>query len=105
MPASYSAGQQHLAASGLSARTPPGNPTPSSAVRTVKQFVRDPAVVAHVLHLSGGRCEHCGCEAPFKRADGTPYGVVIAEVDDDGRIDRIFIQVNPDKLGSVPPAP
>lgn len=73
MPASYSAGQQHLAASGLSARTPPGNPTPSSAVRTVKQFVRDPAVVAHVLHLSGGRCEHCGCEAPFKRADGTPY--------------------------------
>lgn len=41
----------------------------------------------------------------MRRADGTPYSVVIAEVDDDDRIDRIFIQVNPDKLAAVSPAP
>ncbi|MBX3313975.1 MAG: RNA polymerase sigma factor SigJ [Actinobacteria bacterium] len=58
------------------------------------------------LDLSPDVVEINGAAAlAVRRADGTPYGVVIAEVDDDGRIDRIFIQVNPDKLGSVPPAP
>lgn len=40
----------------------------------------------------------------IRHADGTAYGVVVFEVDDEDRIDRVFIQVNPDKLGALPPA-
>lgn len=36
------------------------------------------------------------------RPDGTPYVVVTGEVDGDGRVSRIFLQLNPDKLGGVP---
>jgi RNA polymerase sigma-70 factor (ECF subfamily) len=39
----------------------------------------------------------------IRRGDGTPYGVVVTEVDDDDRIDRIYIQVNPDKVGALTP--
>lgn len=37
-------------------------------------------------------------------AEGTPFVVVTGEVDDDGLVDRIFLQLNPEKLGAVPPA-
>ena len=39
-----------------------------------KGFKRNADVIAEVLSRANGRCEHCGKEAPFKRAkDGTPY--------------------------------
>jgi hypothetical protein len=62
-----------LAKAGVAPVSPPGNPTPSTVVRTVTEFVRDVAVIAEVLRLSGGRCDLCGCDAPFLRADGRPY--------------------------------
>ncbi|WP_085974995.1 HNH endonuclease [Escherichia coli] len=37
-------------------------------------FVRNPDVVAEVLHRAKGFCEKCYNPAPFQRAkDGTPY--------------------------------
>jgi 5-methylcytosine-specific restriction protein A len=37
-------------------------------------FARNPDVVAEVLERAGGRCEYCGCPAPFtKRSNGMPY--------------------------------
>ncbi|MGQ3299664.1 HNH endonuclease [Reyranella sp.] len=43
----------------------------SVAKRTV--YERSQAVREYVLARSGGNCEGCGCPAPFKRPDGTPY--------------------------------
>ncbi len=37
-------------------------------------FTRNPDVVAEVLYLAEGRCQHCGKDAPFKRKiDNMPY--------------------------------
>lgn len=36
--------------------------------------------------------------------DGRPYVVITGEVDPDGRVSRLFLQLNPDKLTAVPPA-
>lgn len=38
------------------------------------EFVRNPDVIAEVLHRAEGRCESCGAAAPFTRSsDGSPY--------------------------------
>lgn len=49
-------------------------------------FVRNPHVVAEVLRRANGTCERCRSEAPFDRADGTPYLEVhhIVRLADDG---------------------
>ena len=52
---------------------PLGNPNPTRSQVTQNQFVRDPAIVAAVLNFANGKCEKCGSEAPFVRADGTPF--------------------------------
>ncbi|MCY4140870.1 MAG: HNH endonuclease [Rhodobacteraceae bacterium] len=47
-----------------------------SAVTTsslITRFVRDPNVIAWVLHKASGRCEVCDKPAPFFREDGEPY--------------------------------
>ena len=36
-------------------------------------YERRADVKAWVLRQAGGRCELCGCDAPFMRTDGTPY--------------------------------
>ena len=52
---------------------PPGNRNPPSVLAPAgRRFFRLPAVVAHVIARSCGRCELCGC-SPFAREDGTPY--------------------------------
>lgn len=53
--------------------TPLGNQNPNRSEVTQNQFVRDPAIVAVVLNFADGKCEKCGSEAPFVRADGTPF--------------------------------
>lgn len=62
-----------LAAAGVSSRSSVGNATPTRFERVVQEFARSPAVVAEVLRIAAGRCEHCECAAPFLRADGSPY--------------------------------
>ena len=47
---------------------------PKSRLIMVKQFVRNPDVVAEVLFLAKGKCQGCGKRAPFVRySDGEPY--------------------------------
>jgi 5-methylcytosine-specific restriction protein A len=47
---------------------------PKTQMVTTTVFIRNPYVVAEVLHRAQGKCEKCGHEAPFLRAkDGTPY--------------------------------
>jgi 5-methylcytosine-specific restriction endonuclease McrA len=52
---------------------PAGNPKPAKVPVTSTAFVRDPAVVAFVEQRAGGKCELCGCNAPFIRVDGEPF--------------------------------
>lgn len=52
---------------------PPGQTAPSKASRTSTGFVRDPNVIAWVLHEAAGHCEVCGNAAPFERANGEAY--------------------------------
>lgn len=50
------------------------NPEPNKVWRNVVVYVRNPDVVAEVLHRAAGDCEACGERAPFlRRSDGTPY--------------------------------
>lgn len=53
--------------------TPLGNQNPNRSQVTQNQFVRDPSIVAAVLNFANGECEKCGSEAPFVKADGTPF--------------------------------
>jgi len=47
---------------------------PKTATVKTKVFVRNPDVIAEVLHLAKGICAGCKKEAPFTKAsDGTPY--------------------------------
>jgi 5-methylcytosine-specific restriction endonuclease McrA len=47
---------------------------PRRILVTTHAFVRNPDVVAEVLLRTNGRCESCGCDAPFiRKSDGTPY--------------------------------
>lgn len=62
-----------LAAAGVSSASAAGNTTPTKSERVVLEFARSPAVVAEVQRIAAGRCELCGCAAPFLRADGSPY--------------------------------
>lgn len=52
---------------------PPGQTVPPKASGTSSRFVRDPNVIAWVLHEAAGHCEVCGNAAPFLRAGGEPY--------------------------------
>ena len=54
----------------FNAAVEPGN-EPSQGARNVYQRSRD--VRTYVLARANGRCEGCGSDAPFLRADGTPY--------------------------------
>jgi hypothetical protein len=48
--------------------------TPGQVVVTTTVYVRNPDVVAEVLHLAKGRCGYCGENAPFfRKSGGTPY--------------------------------
>jgi 5-methylcytosine-specific restriction protein A len=50
------------------------NPEPEKVWRKVTAYVRNPDVVAEVLHLADGMCQSCGEAAPFiRRSTGTPY--------------------------------
>jgi 5-methylcytosine-specific restriction endonuclease McrA len=41
---------------------------------TTSVFLRNPDVIAEVMHRAGQKCEQCKKKAPFKRrTDGTPY--------------------------------
>lgn len=62
-----------LGAAGVTPASPSGSTTPARFERVVQEFARSPAVVAEVLRIAAGRCEHCECAAPFLRADGSPY--------------------------------
>lgn len=47
--------------------------TPERVIVSTYGFKRSSLVVAEVLALAGGKCQHCLKDAPFKREDGTPY--------------------------------
>jgi 5-methylcytosine-specific restriction protein A len=50
------------------------NPEPEKVWRKVAAYVRNPDVVADVLHHAAGTCQSCGKVAPFNRSsNGTPY--------------------------------
>lgn len=50
------------------------NTKPEKSVTTITTYKRNPDVVAAVLIRANGKCEICGCDAPFKRQkDNTPY--------------------------------
>lgn len=50
------------------------SPEPRKVWRMVAVYVRNPDVVAEVLHRATGNCEACGEAAPFIRSsNGTPY--------------------------------
>ena len=56
------------------ARLAGANKTPQIAIRIVRQFIRNPDVIAEVLLRSEGHCEACLQEAPFlRRSDSSPY--------------------------------
>jgi hypothetical protein len=47
---------------------------PIEVMALSRQFIRNPDVVAEVLHRAHGKCEHCKADAPFLRAhNGEPY--------------------------------
>jgi 5-methylcytosine-specific restriction protein A len=47
---------------------------PRTFMRLVRDYMRNPDVIAEVLVRAGGVCEVCGNPAPFRRrADGSPY--------------------------------
>jgi len=47
---------------------------PMSTIRLVRDFSRNPDVIAEVLYRAGGVCEGCQSPAPFnRRANGSPY--------------------------------
>jgi predicted HNH restriction endonuclease len=47
---------------------------PERVVVTTHAFVRNPDVIAEVLHRASGKCECCRCDAPFiRKSRGTPY--------------------------------
>lgn len=46
---------------------------PMTAIVKTTVYLRNPDVVAEVLHRAKGKCERCGALAPFLRRDGTPY--------------------------------
>lgn len=50
-----------------------GNRNPARVAVTSTTFVRDPTVIRAVLDGASGKCERCRMEAPFVKADGTPY--------------------------------
>jgi len=52
---------------------PAGQRQPTSALKQVTDYARDPAVKAWVLKNAQGRCECCGKPAPFRTADDLPY--------------------------------
>lgn len=48
--------------------------TPESYTCIITKYIRNPDVVAEVLHRANGICEECRANAPFnKKIDGTPY--------------------------------
>ena len=50
------------------------NPEPRKMWRKVAVYIRNPDVVAEVLHRANGSCEECRKAAPFVRSsNGTPY--------------------------------
>ncbi len=54
-------------------KAPSGQAKPAQVSVTTTTFVRDPAVKRWVLNQSGGMCEGCDVEAPFKDIHGVPY--------------------------------
>jgi predicted HNH restriction endonuclease len=47
---------------------------PAVKVRSVSDFDRNPDVVAEVLSQASGKCQRCGCPAPFiRKSDSSPY--------------------------------
>ena len=58
---------------GRKAAPPRGQDTVPRTSNTSDRYVRDPEVIAGVLEQAAGKCEHCRCPAPFKRADGEPF--------------------------------
>lgn len=56
------------------ARLNKANPKPAVRYVMTRVFVRNPDVVAEVLHRAQGRCERCHNQAPFNsRSTGEPY--------------------------------
>ena len=52
---------------------PSGSKTPRKSVNISTNYSRDPYVAAWILKQSGGYCECCDKQAPFKKADGDFY--------------------------------
>ena len=57
----------------VSDQPPEGNPTPKTFSHLSDHFRRDASVAAFVENRANGFCELCGQQAPFARADGTPF--------------------------------
>lgn len=54
-------------------RPPDGAVVPPRDPTSHDGFARDAAVGAWALERAGWRCEACGCQAPFRTAQGEPY--------------------------------
>jgi 5-methylcytosine-specific restriction endonuclease McrA len=50
-----------------------GNAVPSRVEVRMMRFERDPRVVAAARRRADGRCESCGCTAPFLDDEGQPF--------------------------------
>lgn len=53
--------------------TPVGQENPLQIITTTTAYVRDPLVKAWVLDNAKGKCEGCGCPAPFLNIEGVPF--------------------------------
>ncbi|MCB0976981.1 MAG: sigma-70 family RNA polymerase sigma factor [Acidimicrobiales bacterium] len=64
----------------------------------LNQRALDLGLVSQVVQVNGrtGMAMHL--------PDGTPFLALTGDADDSGRIERIYMQLNPDKLAGVPPA-
>lgn len=57
----------------LTSKKPEGIRVPKSTVSEVAQYQRDPAVKGWVLQQARGKCDCCGCAAPFLDMEGVPF--------------------------------
>ncbi|MCQ2286865.1 MAG: HNH endonuclease [Bacteroidales bacterium] len=52
---------------------PTGRKNVGSCLTEINHIKRDPQVVAYTIQEAHGKCEQCGCDAPFKKKNNVPY--------------------------------
>lgn len=52
---------------------PIGRKYAGSSLTGINRIKRDPKIVAYTIQEAHGKCEQCGCDAPFKKKNNVPY--------------------------------